>query len=372
MMVFRAKGAKTYKLRVTDLAGNSATLSTGTRDEDTATAVEAMVTRLRSERKKKILHLLVQKQVSLSETFDAYQEGDDAMDELLDTIKDVDLSPLVEQWGKHVARKSMVQVRCLIPEGQPFPVSRFRRKAISEFLANLEVSGSTRNRYKAALSGFAKWLVEREILETNVVRDVASYKPNEARLARLEREEAKALLRWLAQPYRALEALMAGSGVEWQAVERAARRDFDLEKWTFHAHGGKNRYRNRVVKITEPWTRAAIRQHVERFGPNAMVFEGITEWGALRMHKKASKALKLPMTTLHDWRHSYAVNNLRDGMKPQVVKRQLGHAPNSTLLERVYGVWIVTDSDYPAEALATDSATTQEIIEEITSIGARK
>jgi integrase len=372
MMVFRSKGRKTYKVRVTDLDGNSATLSTGTSDAETAKAVAAMVSRFKSQRRRNVLASLAGKRVPLARVFDAYEEGDDALDRLLEQLTAIDLSQMVDEWGKHAPPKYVKQVRQFIPKGQRFPVSRFRRGEISQFLAGLEVSGSTKNRYKAALSVFAKWLVEREVIETNVVRDVSGYKPNEARLARLEREQAKVLLRSLSQPYRALEAVMAGSGVEWQAIERAHRRDFDLEKWTFHAHGGKNRYRNRIVRITEQWARPAIRQHLETLGPNARAFEGITEWGALRIHKKASEELRLPETTLHDWRHSYAVNNLRDGMRPQVVKRQLGHAPNSTLLERVYGVWIVTDADYPDEVISTGSATTQEIIEEITSTGARK
>ncbi len=42
-MVYKAKGAHSYKLRVTDSDGRSATLSTGTRCEKTANAVASMV-----------------------------------------------------------------------------------------------------------------------------------------------------------------------------------------------------------------------------------------------------------------------------------------------------------------------------------------
>ena len=38
----------------------------------------------------------------------------------------------------------------------------------------------------------------------------------------------------------------------------------------------------------------------------------------------------------------------------QTVKRQLGHSPHSTMLERVYAAWIPTsDADYVATNLAT-------------------
>ena len=62
---------------------------------------------------------------------------------------------------------------------------------------------------------FAKWLVEREVLETNPVRDVKSAKPNPARMVWLERKDPKRRIDALPEPYKALEALMAGTGMEW-------------------------------------------------------------------------------------------------------------------------------------------------------------
>ncbi|MGI9078058.1 MAG: tyrosine-type recombinase/integrase [Gemmatimonadaceae bacterium] len=157
----------------------------------------------------------------------------------------------------------------------------FTRRAISEHLASLGVSGSTKNRHRAALSGFAKFLVEREVLEHNPVRDVAASKPNRPRMRYLERRQAQALIASLPQPYRALEALMAGTGIEWGAAARLVDRDIDLEAGTVHAHGSKNEWRDRVVRITETWCVPHIEEHLATVLPGARVFAGVRDKAAL-------------------------------------------------------------------------------------------
>ena len=94
--------------------------------------------------------------------------------------------------GKRARReKYVVQVRKLIPEGVPFPLSKFRRRTIAEFLPGLEVSDPTRNRYKAALSQSARFLIERELLETmSAVRDAGSFSENDPRMVWLAPKNA--------------------------------------------------------------------------------------------------------------------------------------------------------------------------------------
>jgi integrase len=140
--------------------------------------------------------------------------------------------------------------------------------------------------------------------------------------------------------------MMAGTGMEWQATERVRRSDVDFATRKIHAHGGKTKYRDRIVRVTEDWTWPIIESYARDFTPNALLFDGLDHKDALKVHREAAESVRLPDSTLHDWRHTYAVNALKDGTLPAVVKRQLGHAPNSTVVERVYSVWIVTDEDY--------------------------
>jgi integrase len=158
-------------------------------------------------------------------------------------------------------------------------------------------------------------------------------------------KQARQLIAALPRPYKALEALMYGTGMEWSAIAHTKRSDVDVKERTIHAQGTKNTHRNRVVRVTEDsaWNEFYI--HLKSLLPNAPLFD-VKHDTALDVHHEASKAVGLPKSTLHDWRHTYAVNALKEGVGPAVVKRQLGHAPNSTVVERVYGVWIVDSTDY--------------------------
>jgi integrase len=52
---------------------------------------------------------------------------------------------------------------------------------------------------------------------------------------------------------------------------------------------------------------------------------------------------------MHDARHTYAVNALRAGYRPEVVAHQLGHR-DTTLVWKVYGRYIPKAEDYGQNA----------------------
>ncbi len=68
------------------------------------------------------------------------------------------------------------------------------------------------------------------------------------------------------------------------------------------------------------------------------------EGKALTVHHATAKRLHIRRTTLHQHRHSFAVMWIRSGLKggrdKQWLKNQLGHAPQSTVIDTVYGVYI--------------------------------
>ncbi len=247
----------------------------------------------------------------------------------------------------------MRQVRRFIPAGERFAASRFRRKALSEFLAGLDCSGPTKNRYRAALSVFAKWLVEREVLETNPVRDVAMCSENDPRMVWMTWEQAEKVASAAPDPYSHLFALMAATGAELGAALNLRRADVDLDAGTIHVHGRKTRWRNRIVKY-EPWAKDFIKAlTIGRIG-SAPLLPDAHHVDALDEFKAAQKAVGLSGHRLHDLRHTYAVNALKKGYRPQVVAHQLGHK-DATMVTKVYGRFVPTDADY--QVPATISAT---------------
>jgi integrase len=341
-MVFKAKSAHTYKLRVTLEDRRSAICSTGTTERRVANDVEAMVKRFKARRRWDVLEAIVLKQVTLAAVYDAEQAG--TLDALMAELKDVDLDPLVTEWKADADPKYVRQVRRLIPEGRRFVVSRFRRRVISKFLAGLKCDSPTKNRYRAALSAFAKWLVENEVIETNVVRDVAMYKENDPRMVWMTWADAIRVADAAPQPYRTLYRLMAATGIELGAALKLQRPDVDLKEKTIAVRGTKTAWRSRVVRF-EQWATFNLTELCNPLIGFAPLFPGIKHKDALATFKAAQQAVGLSGHRLHDLRHTYAVNALKQGYKPTVIAFQLGHK-DASMVTKVYGRFVPDASDY--------------------------
>jgi integrase len=341
MAAWLVAGSPIYRCRVYGNGWNRIT-STGARDEETALEVEQFAALLKARRRWDILDAILAKKITLADAYDADVRGD--LDGVLKTVNDVDLSPLVDEWAKTVNAKYVKQVRRLIPEGCRIPRSTFTKGVVSAFLAGLDASGPTKNRYRAALSVFAGWLVERDILEHNPVRDVRGYKEHDPRDQWMTWSDAQKVAERAPEPYRTIILLMAGTGLEWGVVERLRASDVDLKEGTIHARGSKTRWRNRIVRA-EPFVWVALRRHLDgRIGP-ALVFDNVDERVSLFALRDACEAAKIGAHRLHDLRHTYAVNALKAGYKPQVVAHQLGHK-DATMVLKVYGRYIPDQNDY--------------------------
>jgi integrase len=354
-VVFKAKHAHTYKLKVaipTRNGGKARTFSTGTTNKATAEDVERTVDRLKSRRQWEALEPVFDGLVSLAEIYDAEIRG--VLAERLAELRDVDLDPMVTQWAKRANAKYVVQVRALIVAGVRFPTSAFRRKRISEFLAGLECSDPTKNRYRAALSVFAKWLVEREVLESNPVRDVAMYAENDPRMVWMSWADSIKVADAAPEPYRTLFRVMAATGMELGAALRLTRQDVQVDEGTIAAHGSKTPWRNRVVRF-EPWAASHLRSLCAPLVGFAPLFPGVTDDHALDVFRAAQKAVGINGHRLHDLRHTYAVNALKKGYKPQVVAAQLGHK-DATMVTKVYGRFVPDASDYAVTNPATSTS----------------
>lgn len=364
MTPFRAADRKVWKTRVSLPSGETGIFSCGTSDLATARQVDNAISNLKRRRQWAPLEAVIERRITLGRMFDAYESG--TLDTLLKELRDPDLSVLIDGWPTNDAYR--MQVRRMIPKGNRYPVSRFTRKAISEFLATLaphrqseksavrQMSGSTKNRYRAALSVFARWLLEREVIDVNPVRDVRAAKANPPRMVWLTRDQAKALIGALPGEHAAMEALMATTGMELQSVKRLRRRDVSLDLKTIAAHGSKTAWRNRVVIATEPWAWELVEKHMKPLTPDAICFS-VRGDTLLKTHRRVAASLGLPDTTLHDWRHSYAIWSLRDGVSATAVARQLGHR-DTNLLHTVYGRFIPEATDYLPRN-STHSATRQ-------------
>jgi integrase len=364
--MYRQPGRKTWQVDVADDRGKVRKgCSTGCEDKRAAKDVEAMLERFRRRREWEPLRAITDRRATLAEVYDADVRG--TLAALLDTRAAVDLDPLVGEWAKAGARASAVtEVRRFIPAGRRFPASDFRRGVISAWLAALTsarapatpgsadgtiaakdaapLSGATRNRYKAALSAFAQFLVEREVLETNPVRDVAAYAESDPRMVFLSPTQAQALVRAFPAGEPQMLAALLANGIEWGALERATRRELTLDAVPPVLHAfpldaqakGKTKWRSRAVELTEAWTVPYVRAHAETLPAHARLAT-MTDRQLLVLQTRLCKTLGLPGQRLHDWRHTYAVTALARGDDHARIRNQLGHSPRSVLLYTVYG-----------------------------------
>jgi integrase len=373
MTPWLAKGAHTYKGRLAGEDGIVRVISLRTKNADDAKAIERTLRWLREQRKWTVIQLLFDKTLTAPAVHDAHVGGylerlivdaTKRQEETVAKAKDPELGPLALEWASTGARPRYVRQVATFLEwlGNEARLSSFRRREIATFLGGLKsrkksVTGSTKRRYRVALSQFARFLLERELLDTNIVRDVRGAPENRPRMLFHTREEAQALVKVLEGPQQALEALMAGTSMEWGAAIKVRRRDVDPTAKSVWADGGKTEYRQRRVFFTEDWAWSVFWEHARAFTGNASLFD-LKGREAIEVHKAACLTARVKVTRIHDWRHTYAIYSLLDGMAPQAVKAQLGHSPNSTMLERVYSAWLPKDpAAYVKRLAATNSAT---------------
>jgi integrase len=384
-MVFQVKSRGPFKLRVVGPDGASVTHSTGLYKVNDARAVEELVERWRGKRglaheRRDILALLTSKppRLALREAYRWHLEGtlDAQVAALTAAAQDLDLHPLVDEWyrEKRVSQKGSAsadnylrQVRRLFPASEPFPRSLFTRREVWARLDALPLSAPSKNRNRAAVSSFAKFLLKREVIDTNFVRDIEGYGEHEPRMVYYDVGDAQRLIRGLAQPYAAIAAAALGFCAEWGALERARVGDFGLsdDPVTMHVRGSKRAWRDRVVPLLPElsWVLDFLRPQLKGKMPASPFIEGVPEWRALRVQQETAASLAIVAVgeaqygphTIHDWRHTHSVWLVKWGYSEQIGAAHLGHRDTDQFRKR-YSVFKPDRLDYARAA--TKSATT--------------
>lgn len=390
-MIYLAKKSRTWKLRLRTPGGGRVDLSTGCKTEEDAREVEAMVGRWRGDKGQKfarpdVMALLIEKRVKLADAYEAALLGADALDALVErttaAASVVDLWPLVDEWVKAKARggkgakSAPAYLRDLLitfPRSDPFTLETFTRAEISRRLANatarpgggrrkkppVPASGPTKNRRKAALSSFGAFLVEREVIKTNPVREVTGAAEHDPRAVYYEAADAKRLIAGMGQPHAAASAFALAFAAEWSAIAAAQVADVDLASDPVRARvrGTKRRSRDRVVPLVPElaWTLDYLRPALVGKMPTALVFDGLTEKRLLVAQRRTARESRPPVVavgeaeqgahSLHDWRRTHAVILCRAGYSDRIAARHLGHK-DVTMIQRVYGLFEPTALDY--------------------------
>lgn len=334
---------------------------TGKDNRDRAVVVCDFLRWLRERGEAWLLDQLAAGKVSVQKAYRAYVDNrlPAFIVELRDGITDTDLEPLVAAWQKELVRqrrpnadtraKYLRQIRTLIEDGKPFRRSQFTRQRIRAWLDALGV-GQT-NRYRAALSSFAKFLVLEDVLSSNPVVLVPMAKESEPRTLHLSQDEARRLLAALPVPFRGFHALMLATGMEFGAASKVKPEDIGNRQ--VYAAGTKRSHRRRVVGVYDRWLWAwdLFMADVPAGGPpDKPIFAGIDYDNNRAALTKALKAAELPDDyTTHDHRHTWAVQAIKDRVPRPMISHNLGHR-DAAMLDRVYGRFIPTGADFASIA----------------------
>lgn len=370
-----AAGRETYQVKVPTVDGRLCKRTTGTTDKVTACRVADALAVLVDHTAWDVLDRITAAAPTLTvPQFYAYwmaaparrsaRSGvmmEPSTGERLEYVRErldaVTLDSLVTAWAAAGANANYVrQVRAFIPVGSPLLVPEFRRATIAGFLGSLDTTAATKKRYRVSLSMFARALIEQGLIDANPARDIAIKTPRaESEAARahvlrcLTMDQAKLVCEATNDPeQRALEALMAGSMIEFGACHTLMARDIDFRLRTVHADGRKTSFRSRHIEVTEDWAWKMFNEYARPLAPNTPVFS-ISVYTALKRHQRTCRLLKLPETTLHQYRHTFAVTWIQRGALGEMradqrngawLRNQAGHSPNSMLIQKCYGVYI--------------------------------
>lgn len=224
----------------------------------------------------------------------------------------------------------------------------FTTQAAREFVTNLAparrdapLSNATRNRYRAVLQDFGGWLFTEGKLASHPIPFRALRRYREApRVVEMSSDQRQTYLKGVVDVDPELVPVFmvlmyAGADVseviptargDWEALRV---RDCYLERKVPQLRFKRHKVEHSPVRMV-PIPRAvarAIQDHIERYGleSNDLLFAGITDERAWRVHKIVRERMSWPQLRRKDLRHVAAIRWRRLGYDVQTIRDWLGH-----------------------------------------------
>lgn len=139
-----------------------------------------------------------------------------------------------------------------------------------------------------------------------------------------------------------MDLLLHAQGIESGTALRLRKRDVILEQRVIRAPGSKNANRD-ALRVCALSAGTPLPVMSETCIPDALLFDGMSYELARRAHVAVVRATNLPADyTLNSSRHSFAVQQLQDGVPAAFIAQNLGHR-DSTMVTTVYGRYSPAD-----------------------------
>jgi site-specific recombinase XerD len=237
------------------------------------------------------------------------------------------------------------------------PVDQVTKADIERFMASLNGAGKkTRLNHHTGLSALWTWMVEEELVEVHVVRQVKAPKPETPLIKPLSEKDVKLLLASVeySRPYmrhfqyepcmnrnpnwlrnKAIIFLLLDTGVRATELCSLAIQDFDLrnKEIEVQAQGAKGN-KGRIIPVTAKtakllWRYLATRSEADKTEPlfaSKSTGLSLTRDGLGIMLRRLGKKAGVEGVHPHRFRHTFAINYLRNGGDAFTLQRILGHS----------------------------------------------
>lgn len=335
-----------FYLYIPKQKGGVALRTTETGDVRVYRLMKAMVIRLKSERRWALLNAVTSKppRLTLGKVFDADRTK---------TLEALEASLAAEALAPHATAYLSACVSRGLAERNVENIKRqlaaflavasstadLTTATVTAWLAGLTTTPGTRRQYLYAVTGFTRYLCDVGVLKDYPLTRVKAPKKNAARMTYHDAATDERIVQASSEQYRALFALIKGTGCDVSTALHLSRQDIDLDRAVVRMRGTKTAQRDVHEGLIEAWAIPYLRDYCRLFlYVNVQMWPAHTRSGAYHHHQRCSAAAGVTKYTLKDSRHSVAVRMAKAGYTVQEIAEQLGNSPE--LVARVYARFI--------------------------------
>jgi len=221
-----------------------------------------------------------------------------------------------------------------------FTKGKLTTERIRIFLLELrqqELSATTINAYYRAMHAFCIWLCREEFIKQNPMQNMKPPRIPKKVIRSLTTEEINRLMVMTSGKLffdirnRAIILLLLDTGIRLAELTSLKIKDINIQRQTIHVHGKGNK--ERIVHIGKTALKAVLKYLQTRSDdlPNLWLTEGrkpLGRWGIKSMVYDLFRYAEIDGYRLgpHTFRHTAAVNYLRNGGDVFTLQRLLGHS----------------------------------------------
>lgn len=212
------------------------------------------------------------------------------------------------------------------------PIDEITRNDIRSFLAIQTVGNKTLLNYHTGLSAFFKWALNEELVGINPVVGVARPKPEQRVIQPIPEEHIRAILKSIGKSdyslrHRALILLLLDTGMRVSEICSLTKRNTDLKAKSLKLIGKNNKER---ILYFSPTTAQALWKYCAQHDG---IYLFATKDGfqldrnnIRHVLERLCKKAGVPAYSPHDFRHTFAVNFLRNYPNIYALQQMLGHS----------------------------------------------